>query len=547
MNYINNVPVSSLSNAIHSQSQMKLGLLGDNSEKGLMLSDIAHLSFPPPHVKAVSKPKDGKNERSSMLKPPEPIFVDDGVNEKYGIRCVCHGSSSEGVLIECDSCGFWLHGICVCVARSKSENYYCPYCRGQVIRCKCRKNMKYNIPLILCTKCGFWVHKYCENIGFGKPPDNFVCSKCGGKIFDVPDINLENPKIKEYKITIDFDRDLILSRIPDGDFKNFLMEDLNKTELELKKMIGKYFRHFSEIFFIENHEFWKCFVDIFVSIFNVDKSLILQVLDEYAISFLYSKFEPVYSNKEAFFENSESITDYLLKANIPIYNKNDLTPVELYVNDDGCVCTPIDLEDGQFICDLPGFLLHTDEVNADDGIPLSCISIVNTELIMDMNQSSFKLAHLISRSFHFNVVAKLYKLNDDLRAGLFATYLKGPYCEEKGKNLKAICSNTKLYLPFDGGLPYITPKVEWKDKKAKRKYLKSVTPQAKKQTKKRTTNTIKKQQEYPISLSLCSAFCNDIIPPLPYTLLTEQEIEEEKFRKERIRTRSNRNKKFTND
>ncbi|KAH0795367.1 PHD-finger family protein [Histomonas meleagridis] len=402
--------------------------------------------------------------------------------------------------------------------------------------------MKYNIPLIQCTKCKFWVHKYCENLGFGRQVHDFVCTKCGGTTYNFPEIELKNHTIPNQIVTIDVDRTSILSQIPEGPFKNMIISDLDKSELDFIKTIGKYFSNFIEVLFNRNHEFWKCFIDTFYSIFKIDKSTILSLMDSYAISFLYSNYTPTYSTSPTTFNNSDSIEDYLSTVNAPNY---DFAPqsIELYVNEENKVCTPIDLDDGQFISDLPGFLMHTDEVDANDGIPLSCIAIINSDLIIDLDESSFNLAHLISRSFHFNTIAKLYKVNNQIRVGLFATHLKGPYVEEKSKSTHAIISKSQIILPLDGEIPFFLPKVEWRERKVKQRHRNT---QPRKPVKRKVEKQPKKPEEPPVVLNLLSAFVNDIIPPLPYSLLTEQEIEQERQKLGKIRTRAH-NRKFSAD
>jgi hypothetical protein len=94
------------------------------------------------------------------------------------------------------------------------------------------------------------------------------------------------------------------------------------------------------------------------------------------------------------------------------------------------------------------------------------------------------------------------------------------------------CYNQPLFLPFDGELLYPVPKVDWKERKTKPNSPAKPKPQANPTSK----NPEKKKQpkpkkiECPVTLSLLSAFCEDIIPPMPIILLTEKECQERMFR-----------------
>jgi hypothetical protein len=95
--------------------------------------------------------------------------------------------------------------------------------------------------------------------------------------------------------------------------------------------------------------------------------------------------------------------------------------LELYIGPNGGVCTPVPLDDGAYICDLPGFLEHTDEVRCDDGIPKSCFVVTDTDIAVDLDGSTLTLAEHMRRSFHFNCVVRLVRIGGQPRTALSAT------------------------------------------------------------------------------------------------------------------------------
>ena len=496
--------------------------------------------FSPPPAKSQKKTNQSNSRGQNPLTPPEPVFFDDPVNGRYGIRCICKKCVAEGFLIQCDSCGYWLHGHCVCMAKPTRESYICPFCYTRVIRCSCNQNTRYDIPIVQCKRCKFYVHKTCEDLNFGIVPHNFICKKCGGKEFALPQIILKSDMIPNKTSFIECDRFEVLQSIPDGHFRDLVLQDLSKSELFLPEVIGRYFQEFATIFFDDNHEFWRTFLDTFTTILGCDKSVIMQAIDSYAYSLLYKSIgRPYYSNLPTKFGISDSVAIQIDSMNLKRFEKPP-KQVSLYLDHDGHVKTSQTLDDEQFIIDLPGYLMYNDELNADDGIPPTCLAVTDTEFVVDMEGSSFTFAHSFQRSFHFNTIVKMYRLGDDPRVGLFATRLKGPVSEEKGKRGPAIQHDTPLILPFDGEIPFNTPKVEWKERKVKSRHQSK--NQSINSSKAKGTQNAKRRGSRVVTpsvpLSLLSAFCEDIIPPIPITLLTEKEAAEKRKQEEMPKTRS---------
>jgi hypothetical protein len=314
------------------------------------------------------------------------------------------------------------------------------------------------------------------------------------------------------------------------------LNEIDRGEVSMQKLIGDQFKMFCHFFFEPPYDGWKCFVDTMVALFDVEKQVILSVIDGYAFGFLYSTVQPNYQTEATVFGMSESIKQYAESANAPRMEKAP-TDVPLTVGSDGFVHTEVQLDDGQFICDLPGFLMHCDEMNATNGIPLSCFALTDTDCVIDFEGSSFNLAHLFARSFHFNTFVRLYRIVEETRVGLFATKMQGPLADEKGKRGVAIPPDGVLFLPFDGELPFPVTKLDWKDRKGKPKSttqgirMKEAKPQG--QQKKKP-----KPIECPVTLTLLSAFCEDIVPPMPFTLLTEKDLQDRAKRENPNRTRA---------
>ncbi|KAH0795534.1 PHD-finger family protein [Histomonas meleagridis] len=455
------------------------------------------------------------------FKPPEPVYFDDE-SGKYGVRCVCGQAHCDGLLVQCDKCNFWLHGICVCVAREhRDEPFYCPYCTRRIIRCVCENNNKYDVPIVQCAYCKYWVHKSCENLSFGHIPISFLCHKCGGNEFTFPHIR---PNFKGTNKTsfVECNRFELIRSIPEGKFRNFIISDLNRSELQLHETIDRYFNVFAYHLFQRTHEFWKVFVESLSSLLDCEQNEILSLIDEFAVTFLYNA--NVKKTSKGSLQKidkpliSESITSYVLSLQLP--KVEDINEKHIYNNNiTNSVCVTENIDEDEFICDIPGYIMHIDEVYSDDGIPLTSIRIYNTDLIVDVEGFEFsEYAQNIQRSFNFNCITKLYAdIDGNPRVGIFGVKNKGLILEKRN-SLHAINANCKLMLPLDGNIPYPIPIIEWKTQKVKQKQ-KSVT-----KNKAQKKNAEISKTEIDFNMSLLSAFCNDIIPPLPIDLVKEKEL-----------------------
>ena len=444
-----------------------------------------------------------KNPENKLL-PSIPKYFDDPESGQYGIRCICETDNQQCLLIECDKCGFWVHGPCVCIAKPP-KTFLCPFCSNKPIRCKCNDSKKYDIPIIQCTNCKYWVHKSCHEINFGKIPPVFRCYQCGNLEFAIPPpyLTSNDTNISDKTIFLDSNYFEVLENIPIGQFRNFLTADLNRFEISLYQTITRYFTNFIQPLFELNIEFWNLLINKLILLLNSDKKTILTLIDISTKKFLYDNTIPIYLEKRKTIEISDSIINFLDTIDLPQINlKNSHN---LYINNDGYVYSKEPIEENSFIIDLPGFLMHTDELFCDNGIPLSSIVIPNFDLIIDLEETSLNYIHKISRSFHYNCIPKLFKFENKIHVGLFGIKPFSPIKEEKYYKPK---NNMKLILPFDGNLPYKIPLNEWKEKKINNFKKKNLI---------HNDDNLK-------PLTLLSSFYDDNINPIPLQIINDKNI-----------------------
>lgn len=473
------------------------------------------------HKKAIPRPQTPALEIDA---PPPEIYVDTE-NGKYGIRCICGIQTNEGFMIQCEKCGFWVHGLCVNVSRlSACDHFFCPFCKKKPIRCSCEDNKRYDENLIQCFKCKYWVHKTCAGLGYGRDPPRFICQTCGGFDSVIPFCAFDpNSKIHNFKTFLTCNLTTLVQQIPDGAFRNFILADLNKGELHFHEMIARYFNAFCEQIFNEDPEFWQCFTDTMMKLLGCEKKVLFSAIDHLANQLIYDIPKPgpeplfVALGK---FEISEKAQLYIQLDAIPKYEK-PITHPQLVKRDNG-VFIQSDVEENGFICDISGVLYHYFEMPASKGLKLEWISIPNTEFVIDTEKTSFTYCKTIKRSFHYNCQPKLIRINNDVHIALFAHRMKGPLADHQSKKLPAIRANEEIILPLDGDLPYKVPKTEWKEKKHKVHH--PVIPHPSIHV---TTRSMeKKKEEIQNATSLLSLFYDSAVPILPFQVMTEKEVEE---------------------
>jgi hypothetical protein len=492
------------------------------------LNVLAPLSSTPPNnwQKPIPKPE---IVVPKVLQPKETSSRAIGTESgKVAVRCVCGSSEIEGFMVQCNVCQFSLHGLCVNVAYiGANDKYECPYCRGQALNCKCGQLKKYDEPIVQCMHCQLWSHKGCEGLEYGIIPNNFTCTACGGAIYSFPHV-IFAPSFPDRFCVFEGDRDDLLNLLPDGSLRREIASDLNFPELRFQATMQKYFHMFLPLFFESPHSFWRTFLATLSTLLMCDRLDIIRALDHLTMRLLYdlSLRSGVKGSK---LEHSEALKEYMEKTAIPRVERQPLG-IELEKGENGVIRTPVDLDNGQFIMELTGLLVHTDEVNANHGLNLSYLSVTDSELVLCLFDD---FARGLKRSFQFNSIVKLVKVNGVLKVGLFATKIKGPLGEERNRKVSAIAKGSEIVVPFDGVLPYDVPKVEWKDKKQKPKVTIEMEPKSPEDNNNRRGRDFKNgkrggkqgtstRSAAVMELSLLSSFMEDGVPPMPFTLLPDQ-------------------------
>jgi hypothetical protein len=408
--------------------------------------------------------------REIDISVPE-LYNDEVSNEKYGIRCVCNEQVDRGIMIQCEECQFWLHALCVNIARSlPGDKFLCPFCKNRPIRCTCGNKRKYDEPMIQCIKCKYWVHKSCTNLGYGRNPSHFICSFCGGSNLSLPYYTLSSTLFNDFTVTLDNTYTDLLEKIPSGMFKNFIIADLNKKELHFNDTVARYFNAFAAPLFEEDVDFWSIFTTTLCELLQVDRAYFLSAIDNLASQLMYENIAvtklPLFVALDTF-SLSERAQIIIQSMNLPKYEK-PLTTVKVTCND-GSVNVESNVADGGLICVIPGFMSHFFEAPCANGIKPIYISIPNTDFVVDTEGTGFAISKNIQRSFHYNCQPKLCRVKGEPKVLLFACNKKGPLLpKNKSRKGVAIEAGHKLILPFDSDLPWQTPNDQWMEKKKKR-------------------------------------------------------------------------------
>lgn len=478
--------------------------------------------------------------------PPEPYMYFDMNKTPYFIRCTCEQTHTNGVLVCCSNCNFYCHAACVGIARvTPQTKFICPYCQYLPIRCTCRKNMKFDEPIIKCVICGFYCHKSCSKLQFGRNPPNFVCHFCGSRQFKQPYFSLpDKPFSKDFTKAVPENKEEIIKKIPEGDFHTMVAEMLNFSELSYHKTMTMLFNQFGANAFDYGPEFWKTFVTTISSMFEIPKLTVMDTMDEFAINFLYKGKPSKPKHPIAGLEISDSIRSNVMTEPLPKLPSMP-TAASLGFTENHTVCALENIDDGAFITHVGGILCHQDEIRAEDGIPRTCITVQGTPVAVDISQTTSKYAPFIRRSFHFNCVLRLMIVAGNVTAMIFAARSRGPVTEERSSSSgPAIAKGTELFLPFDSDLPYHIEKHPWKLKKTKPptkvKKLKAPKPQvpsSEKPTPRPSVpkpHTTKQKQSHNapveqkitsnVKLTLLSSFLEDELPPIPI-VIQKQEAE----------------------
>jgi hypothetical protein len=371
----------------------------------------------------------------------------------------------------------------------------------------------------------------CEKLDFGRNPEHFICHACDPvehRKYPLQPVwfDASDTRIPDTLVTVSANVVDLISQIPEGALRSAVGCDLEARELSLRGTLEKYFREIVGVLFARSHEFWRMFVDALCGLRTIERATVLHAMDTLATKRLYSLC-PARVLPTVVAGHSESITQFLATESMPRLERAPIS-VALFVHPTDCgVCTPVALDDGAYIADLPGFLEHTDEVRSEGGLPRTCLVITDTDIVVDMEGTPFTLARHIRRSFHFNCIVRLVRVTGEVRVALYATRTKGPLGDEKSRRGVAIAEGGELLLPFDGEIPFQIERVEWKEKKrhTRRQVQPHVQPRQRVEDgRKRQTRQgrVRQTEEETVGLTLLSGFLCEEIPALPIVLLPDR-------------------------
>ena len=367
-----------------------------------------------------------------MISPAADLSQTEGftlsaVNQE--IRCVCGETRPDGYFVQCDRCGYWLHGACLCIGKlGETDKFECPFCTGQTISCCCNNNNDYSSPLIRCTLCGSWVHKVCNGIGYGRIPQRFVCKRCKPKMcYDVPPIKVF---VSHNTVPLRPDSfDYIMENVPPGALRNMLVSDVSASTICIPSTVERYFKVFISQFMNFEPEFVSLFINSLSAITNMPRNYVVSCVDIVMFSFQYVPQEIRQPTTETFF------SDYCLSMIDTVAQSDDSSTLVAY---------------------LSGDVLHVSEIKADNGIPCFCFRIEGTEFVIDCSSCSFRDIFSMKRSIDANCSIRLCSVGDELRVGLY--------------------SDAKtLLLPLDPEISYRVPRKQWKSKQRSKRTVSEFT------------------------------------------------------------------------
>jgi hypothetical protein len=427
--------------------------------------------------------------------------------------------------------------------------FLCPFCSDRPVRCTCADPYKYDEPIIQCTRCKFWMHKSCAGFTFGPNPSGFRCWNCEPGQYHIPPFGFaEHSKCLDTVASPALDRGAFLARLPEGDLREKFAETLEAAEFPFRAVICSFLDEFAPCLFEYTRDFWKTFVSALAELLVCEKSDVLAAIDELIVSHWYLPPAELALEPIPGLVVGDAITPNVESEPLPALDRFP-PDVPLAFRDDR-VIVEREVAHGGFICDIPGLLCHEDEIDASLGIPRSCINIAGTQIVIDVSRSTNQLIQRIKRSFHYNCLAKIVRVAGEVRVGLYATGMKGPMLEDK--STRGIAQNSELLLSMDADLPYAVERPFWKLKRAKSAGKSRRTrapkpreiPEARPRPKKKEipeieprTMKTRAKTEFPFSLTLLSAFCEDACPPMMLVLRDDKKMRDEAPESGTFRTR----------
>lgn len=402
---------------------------------------------PRPHScsSSVGRPRSPKVIPHNHPKPtflvnlPKPELIQDGINDPWTLRCVCEEKTVNGLLVSCEKCQNWQHGICVGLnAHTVPDSYICELCGNRPIRCKCGNNLNYRFSIIQCTSCGYYVHRRCVGLQYGPlPRGDFICNFCGKSKWKFSKIHIPSSFKMESETAYTFSQEKIENfhaQLLNGPFNDFLTIDVAETTMSTREFCECLYNRFRSFFFVCHplnqspiskkkrhnllisfltaaeyicHLFYDLSHDGFVDVFN---TLIFN--DLYMIS--NKKYDEDESGCE-FTENSGFEIPRL--TNLVKFQVIPSTPTLQYI--DGEIICDTELKTDTFIGLAEGLIGDLEEFNYDNGVDSFIYQITDTRLVLDTTHISTSPLHKMKRSIYGNCVLKLFQMGNQVFCGIF--------------------------------------------------------------------------------------------------------------------------------
>eukprot|EP01119_Soliformovum_irregulare_P005823 TRINITY_DN1757_c0_g1_i1.p1 TRINITY_DN1757_c0_g1~~TRINITY_DN1757_c0_g1_i1.p1 ORF type:complete len:480 (+),score=99.97 TRINITY_DN1757_c0_g1_i1:145-1584(+) len=109
----------------------------------------------------------------------------DRKEEEEGlVRCVCERNQDNGLMIQCETCLVWQHGLCIGIREEKlvPPYYFCEVCLPRRFQCSCGSTNPTG-KMIECTQCKTWRHIKCLGRSIKTLPKNYKCPACAPEAF----------------------------------------------------------------------------------------------------------------------------------------------------------------------------------------------------------------------------------------------------------------------------------------------------------------------------------------------------------------------------
>ena len=433
----------------------------------------------------------GNVSKEKTLSKPEPLpkkdpikIVDPASGETWFLRCSCDVEAEDGyMLICCDRCGFWQHGICFNYnSHTLPEKYVCAFCENKPIRCKCGNNHDYRVSIIRCSKCGYYVHRRCEGLNYGPLPDgNFVCYFCGKSNYK--NFKPAQPQIpsnvvvtnKSYMFTQE-KLNALNSRYISGPFNKTLYNKFVGNELSAREFSERIYSKFNSFFFLCHqlyassvskkkrnrllNSFLSSLYYMCYNFYGISKDKCIEIFDSLIYADLYQTH---------IFEDGEQneASEFTENARIELANMNNIIKFSIIprappirnIKNMGLIAMT-DMGPDQFITIVDGFIGDIEEFPYDPKVDSAYYLINGTRFVLDTTRVPSSPLHSMKRSIFGNCALKLVQIGDAVFCGLFVTRNYITYLEPN-ESFNGVKSGAILTLGIDFMPAIIKDNTKW--------------------------------------------------------------------------------------